>query len=313
MRRLVAAAAAAALIASPALAAESANDFQLYVLGDLTMNGQNIGNRVAVGGDASFSSTSIGGATADMPASLVVGGDLTYVNGGSIAGQALVGGADNALPYLPVVAGQSNLPVDFTVENLRLKNLSATLAGQAATGSAYVQWGGLFLNGQDAGLNVFSVTTAMLSQVSWFSASIASGSQVLINVTGDAANLSGGLDFFTASNVLWNFSDATSITAGGVSLGGSILAPNAAFTGNGGTIQGNLIAGSFNGAMSFGNALYGGDLLTPLAAAPGDPGRPGVVAIPEPGVWALMILGFGAVGTMLRRRRAADRLAALAA
>jgi hypothetical protein len=32
---------------------------------------------------------------------------------------------------------------------------------------------------------------------------------------------------------------------------------------------------------------------------------PGVAGVPEPAVWVMMILGFGAVGTMLRRRREA--------
>ncbi|TAL28556.1 MAG: PEP-CTERM sorting domain-containing protein [Phenylobacterium sp.] len=32
--------------------------------------------------------------------------------------------------------------------------------------------------------------------------------------------------------------------------------------------------------------------------------QPSVAAIPEPGAWALMILGFGAAGAMLRRRTA---------
>ena len=30
----------------------------------------------------------------------------------------------------------------------------------------------------------------------------------------------------------------------------------------------------------------------------------GAVAVPEPATWTMMILGFGAVGSMLRRRRA---------
>ncbi|MBS0334045.1 MAG: PEPxxWA-CTERM sorting domain-containing protein [Proteobacteria bacterium] len=34
------------------------------------------------------------------------------------------------------------------------------------------------------------------------------------------------------------------------------------------------------------------------------------IAVPEPGAWALMILGFGGAGAMLRRRR---RLAGVAA
>lgn len=33
--------------------------------------------------------------------------------------------------------------------------------------------------------------------------------------------------------------------------------------------------------------------------------RAGGAAVPEPGVWALMVLGFGGMGAMLRRHRAA--------
>ena len=40
-------------------------------------------------------------------------------------------------------------------------------------------------------------------------------------------------------------------------------------------------------------------------SAPGGGGGGGGNVIPEPGAWALMILGFGAAGSMLRRRRAA--------
>jgi len=52
-------------------------------------------------------------------------------------------------------------------------------------------------------------------------------------------------------------------------------------------------------------------------SAPATPPAPplpggGVGAVPEPGVWALMILGFGAVGAMLRRRRGRTLDAAVA-
>ncbi len=304
---VLAAVAALSTAAVPAAAAETANDFQLYVLGDLNMNGQNFGNRVAVGGNATFTSTSIGGATAANPASLVVGGDLTYNNGGSIAGQALVGGGDYTPVYLPVVSGVTTLPVDFTAENLRLKNLSTSLSTKTATGASAIQWGGLQLTGSNADLNVFSITAANLSSINWTSSAITSGSQILINVSGTTVNLAGGLYFNNSSNILWNFYEATSITAGGVSLSGTVLAPFAAFQGNGGTIDGDLIAGRFNGAISLNGNGYGGNLLTPAAPVPPPLGNEpilggGSVAVPEPATWALMILGFGAVGAMLRRR-----------
>jgi hypothetical protein len=36
-------------------------------------------------------------------------------------------------------------------------------------------------------------------------------------------------------------------------------------------------------------------------------GPAGVAAVPEPGSWMLMIVGFGGIGGMLRRRRAPTR------
>jgi hypothetical protein len=48
----------------------------------------------------------------------------------------------------------------------------------------------------------------------------------------------------------------------------------------------------------------GGDLSEP-GDPPPPPPPPPVGGIPEPGTWALMILGFGAVGAAMRRRRQA--------
>ena len=46
--------------------------------------------------------------------------------------------------------------------------------------------------------------------------------------------------------------------------------------------------------------IFGGDLsITQVAAG-----------VPEPGTWAMMLLGFGAIGVALRRRKAALPLAA---
>ena len=68
---------------------------------------------------ATFTGTSISGAGSAYASSLVVGGDLSYVNGGSIIGGAQVGGANHAPSYMPVSAGLASLPVDFDIENLR--------------------------------------------------------------------------------------------------------------------------------------------------------------------------------------------------
>ncbi|WP_430419849.1 PEPxxWA-CTERM sorting domain-containing protein [Phenylobacterium sp.] len=47
----------------------------------------------------------------------------------------------------------------------------------------------------------------------------------------------------------------------------------------------------------FTDVVQGGPLIKPSI------NQPSVAAIPEPGAWALMIVGFGAAGAMLRRRK----------
>lgn len=303
MRNLAALAAAAAMtaIAAPAFA-EGVADFQVYSLGDFTLNGNNISHRIAVGGDASFTGTSISGKTGANPASLVVGGDLTH--SGGWVDQGIAGGTVNAPGYMMLTGGQT-LPIDFAAENLRLKNLSTALAGFDTTGTAARQWSTMVFDGLNAASNVFTVSAADLAAVTGISfTNIASGSSILINVTGASATLGGGFSTPT-NNVLWNFADATSLTAGGIGWGGSVLAPNAAFQGNSGSISGKLVVGSFNGAMSFGDGAYGGNYFSyaPPVVTPPTTG-PVSGAIPEPGVWIMMILGFGGAGAMFRRRRA---------
>jgi hypothetical protein len=61
--------------------------------------------------------------------------------------------------------------------------------------------------------------------------------------------------------------------------------------------------------LSLNDILFGVDLNTGAATRIGAVGATGltglaVAAVPEPGTWALMLLGFGAVGFAMRRRRA---------
>ena len=82
----------------------------------------------------------------------------------------------------------------------------------------------------------------------------------------------------TGSNVLFNFYNATQVTFG--SFGGNILAPDATINGNSGSLQGMLIANSFNGGSSsttFSNGgLFSGSIPT---------------AVPEPS--SAFLLGAG--------------------
>ena len=68
-------------------------------------------------------------------------------------------------------------------------------------------------------------------------------------------------------------------------------------TGGTGRFVGATGSISTNGALRFvnGNGVYSGVVS----------GRLDMPAVPEPATWAMMILGFGAGGSMIRRRRVA--------
>lgn len=68
-------------------------------------------------------------------------------------------------------------------------------------------------------------------------------------------------------------------------------------------ISGDISNGFFG---SFGPEAFGTATVSITARATG----PVDGAVPEPATWGLMLVGFGAAGVALRRRRSADRLAA---
>jgi type VI secretion system secreted protein VgrG len=110
-----------------------------------------------------------------------------------------------------------------------------------------------------------------------------SGSGIFWNV-GSSATLGTGTIF--AGNILAD----QSIT---LNTGASILCGRAIALEGAVTMDGNSISNNCSG---------GGD----LGSGRGDFGSGGFAgAVPEPASWAMLIVGFGAVGTTLRRRRVA--------
>jgi hypothetical protein len=73
-----------------------------------------------------------------------------------------------------------------------------------------------------------------------------------------------------------------------------------------GTAGGNPIPGGFPGGISTvvppGTSAVPGDPTDPTTPPGTDPGIPPVAAVPEPGTWALMLIGFGLCGAAMRRR-----------
>lgn len=119
----------------------------------------------------------------------------------------------------------------------------------------------------------------------------------------------------------------TGISGSADGFGGIALIPPSGFAGNDNLLfpgSDPLLSGSgfsFSAGGLLGNIFYSSDLSTYLlfGSANDTTGLlgfgtfsitpvtdPGVPAVPEPGTWALMLLGFGFVGAAMRRQRRAN-------
>ncbi len=291
--------AAVVALASPGAAlADTATDYNLFVIGSMTASNSDVQGRAAVGGSATISNYSVGTHASPAGVNFVVGGNLNASSGTGV-GKTVVGGSHTLSSFTTSLQPSGTaLPVDFTAEANRLVGLAANLSGYAANATASNAYGTLTLAGVASGLNVFDISSSLLASANGIKINLAAGATALINVSGAAASIS-NLQIWlegsaSSSNILWNFYDATTLSFSGVTVRGSVLAPTAAYLGGNGNIEGTLIVNSFgnkNGTTELHSGFdYKGGLLTP--------------SVPEPASWALMIAGFGMVGGLLRRRAA---------
>jgi len=318
MRRVLIAAALFALAAPAVASAETAADFNLFVLGDMKVRSSDTEGRVAVGGNANLDGYTIG-LTTPSGTDLVVKGSLKATGGstyGDVRAGSLVGAtgtpADPSWSHGTITVGAPT--VDFVAEGARLTALSSFLDTYANTGSALVEGDNcgngnnncrVTFNATAAGLNVFDISSTILSDTNTITINLGAGSTILVNVSGSSLQLDGGMSVNggNSSQVLFNLSQATSFKNGNFGMMGSILAPTATVVGGGGQINGQVIVQSFTGDSWYqfaqGNTQindvkFSGNLLTLTPPT----------LVPEPATWALMIAGFGMAGAVLRRKRA---------
>ena len=283
-----------------------ASPYNVYVLGNMQESNVDSEGRVAVGGNASLTNYGVGSKFSTSPGSagdsLVVGGNLAY-NGGEVHyGNIVYGGILSGNFGLPNGSITHGSAIDFAAGNSYLLGASVYWGGLASNASTINYYGGVHLVGTSAGLNVFSLSGAMLSSAWGVVIDAPAGSTVLVNVSGVADTFrymgiqfqdlnNDGTGLTNRQNVIYNFYEATSLELNGISVQGSILAPKATVNFSNGNVEGNLIAGNLIGTGEAHNYLFQGNL----------PSMPAQAQVPEPATLGLSLLGCALL--VLRRRR----------
>lgn len=227
-------------------------DFDVVAFGDL-IGLRSAEGPVLVGGDATVQTFQFNN-TALKQVGLIVAGKLTATSG-TVAGDFAHSKTAPNLQAVSILGDTINaLPVDIDMLHDHLEAVSARLEKRGANGTISRTGGSLSLLGANATLNVFSIASSSIAQLSSITISIPNGSAALINVEGEVAaftnaavQMAGG----TGADLLWNFAGAHRLDFTNVDFLGSTLAPGAAAYLQGGQYRGTLIAESVQGDVTF--------------------------------------------------------------
>ncbi|MGB3727200.1 MAG: choice-of-anchor A family protein [Glaciecola sp.] len=265
-----------------------------YVFKDYVGVNSDSQGALLIGGNTQLSGYTVATLNDYNQLALATSGNL-IMNGGDINGLASVNGsatvgATNALR-------EANASFDFN--QAHFQQLSSTLSSQSNTSNT-TKWSNLLLDTKDS-TQTF-ITNIAASDIANFSSvlttSEALGARIVFNISGVNIDLNGN-DWLiktsdwvshSANNVLFNFFEATTVNIN-TALYGSVLAPNANVFGNGGMINGQLIANSFttgvNGSgTQLNDAVFNSD--------PSDIAT-GIVNANSPSVVLLFLLTVGAI------------------
>jgi choice-of-anchor A domain-containing protein len=230
------------------------NDYNLFLLEDYN-GGHDVVGKVAAGGNITMEDFSVGHGQPDNGISntLVAGGNLT-LNRGRVWGDAWYGGAYSTNPSVTHPRGSAarGTPIHFAARFAELRSQSSQLASLPVNGTTTREvWGGVMMNGTSTHVNVFEVNASAFNGAVLWSIDAPAGSFAVVNIRGASANFgglgihfSGGID---QHGVLFNFVDATRITAQGFGFWGTVLAPYAHVNLTNGSFDGGIYAKSFTG------------------------------------------------------------------
>ncbi|MEH1938494.1 MAG: choice-of-anchor A family protein [Nostoc sp.] len=244
----------------------AASDYNVFVLGDISQKYTDIEGKLAAGGNVNFVG-GLGSKLSNNSGNVVVAGqNLTLSNGQVNHGNAVYGGSANVSSNegFPQGTLSKSNPIDFNEAGKELRGLSQYLATLTPTGNTTVQpWGAINLSGSGTALNVFNVAGSSVSKTNNFQISGDANSTIVVNISGKDVSLQNfafNIQGTDQQKVIYNFYEATNITASGISILGSILAPLANFNFNNGQVNGNVVVASLTGNGESHNYLFNGDL-----------------------------------------------------
>lgn len=260
-----------------------ANDYNVFVFGNLSLSNTDAEGRVAVGGNATLSNYGIGAGIVPLPPvntdpSFVVDGDINVTAGSNASGNTVINPNSNIINYtMGNPNGQfiTGAPIDFMAAEQYLKCASAFWGNLVPNGTGAVVFGQLNLTGTDEILNIFSLdssnlygTGLSLAQLNGINIIAPLGATILINVNGTAIQY-GSYQIFrngfaatreNARHILWNFPQALTWSNSTTAIYGSVLAPFAAANTTYSQINGNIIFDSYSGNAESHNELFIGEL-----------------------------------------------------
>lgn len=265
-----------------------ANEYNVFIFGDMSMSNTDAEGRVAVGGNASLSNYGVGAGISPLPPagidpSFVIGGNVNVSAGSNASGNTVISPSSTVISYTmgnPNGMLVTGTPIDFQETERYLKCASAFWGGLESNGSGEVIFNQLNLTGTDESLNVFSFdggniygSGLSLSQLNGINIIAPAASTVLINVAG-ANILYGSYQIFrngtaatreNARKILWNFPEALTWSNSTTAIYGSVLAPFAAANTTFSQINGNIVFDSYTGNAESHNELFEGELPEPVS------------------------------------------------